>query len=173
MSTMVSQVVTAPLLLCFLTVLASAQQQLKGRQLDSVAHVAAISMNPERKMSNSLASVEGSESVSKVALEESLSGYGVRAFYLDNSTCTTFAAAMIYPLNSCFGYGMSDGLTNAKVTATSSSYTLQYFKDEQCNVTAGVGETTLYSSTCGADGSKYFVQPSHEVATPQSLTYLG
>lgn len=172
MSTMFNQVVTVSLLLCFLTVLAS-QQKLKGRQLDSVAQVAAISTNPESKTYNSLASVEESESVSTIALEESLSGYGVRAFYLDNSTCTTFAAAMIYPLNSCFGYGTSDGLTNAKVTATSSSYTLQYFKDEQCNVTAGVGETASYFSTCGADGSKYFVQPSHVVATPQSLTYLG
>lgn len=170
---MLHLLVIASRLLCFLTVFASGQQQLKGGQPDRVAHVGAFPMNPLSAMSDSITIVKGSKSVSGIALEESLSGYGVDATYSDNTTCTTFAAAMVYPLNTCFFYSGSVGFTNAKITATSSSYTLQQFSDTQCSVMSGSATTTPYTSTCGANGQKYFVQPSKNVATSLSLAYLG
>jgi hypothetical protein len=172
MSTMFHQLVTASLLLCFLAVSASCQQQLKGKQLDSVEHVRAISMSAEIAMTDSLRSIKESESVSMITLEEGLSGYGVDAVYSDNTTCTTFAAAMVYPLNACFYYSGSLGFTNAKITATSSKYTFQQFTDEQCTVESGSATTTSYSSTCGAKGQKYFLQPSQEVDSSQSVAYI-
>jgi hypothetical protein len=74
MTTMSHQLVTASILLCFLAVAASGQQQLKGGQLVSAAHVGAIATSPESAISHSLASVEGSESVSSITLQEGLSG---------------------------------------------------------------------------------------------------
>ena len=131
-------------------------------------------MNAEIAMSHSLRSVKESESASMIAFEEGLSGYGVRAVYSDNTTCTTFAVAMVYPLNACFFYSGSLGLnTNAILTATSSSYTYQLFSDEQCSVMSGSAITTPYTSTCGAMGQKYFVQPSQQVESSQSVAYIG
>lgn len=170
---MFHQLVTASRLLCLLTISVAGQQQLKGGQLDRVAHVGAFPTNPLSALSDSLTVVKGSKSVSKIALDESLSGYGVDATYSDNTTCTTFAAAMVYPLNACFFFSGPVGFTNAKITATSSSYTLQQFSDEKCSVMSGSATTTPYASTCGANGQKYFVQPSKDVATSLSLAYLG
>jgi hypothetical protein len=177
---MFNQVVTASLLLSFLTVLASAQQQLKGRQLDSVAHVAAISMNPESKTSNSLASVEGSESVSTIALEGSLSGYLIQGTFTD-TTCTTFLSGIVQPLNTCFSTyeAISNTRSNVKIIATSTTWLQQYYTDEQCNVMGTSSEKeTPYSSVCKEsyfstqDGYSFFVQPSKTVASSQSVVYV-
>ena len=179
MSTMFNQVVTASLLLCFLTVVASAQQQLKGRQLDSMAHVAAISMNPESKTSNSLASVEGSESVSSIALEGSLSGYLIEGTFTD-TTCTTFVSGILQPLNTCFS--MYEVLSNTRsyvrITATSTTWLKQYYRDEQCNVMGTTAKDSPYLSVCKEsyfntrDGYSFFIQPSKTVASSQSFVYV-
>jgi hypothetical protein len=165
MSTIFHQLVTATLILCFLTVPTSGQQQL------SVEQVRAISMNAEIAMTDFLRSVKGSESLSSIALEDVLSGYGVHAFYSD-ARCTTFLRATAYPLNACFFYYGSVGFTNGKITATSSTYNIQEFSDEKCTVDTGPGMATSYSTAC-SDGEKFFVQPSKEVtSTSQSLVYV-
>jgi hypothetical protein len=167
MSTMLHQLVTASLLLCFLAVSASGQQQLNGEQLDSVEHVGAISMKAKIAISDSLRNIKGSESVSSIALEE-LSGYGVQAVYLD-ATCTTFAQATIYPLNVC--YYDTAAVAYVKITATSSTYTQARYSDAKCTVGTDPGTAQPYSTECNAK-SKFFLQPSKEVtSTSQSLIY--
>jgi hypothetical protein len=166
---MFHQLVKASLLLCFLTVSASCQQQLKGKQLDSVEHVRAISTYAEIAMTDSLRSVKESESVSMITLEEVLSGYGFQAVYLD-ATCTTFAGALIYPLNACYFSYRENGYV--KITATSSSYTLQQFSDAKCTIETDSGTPISYSTACSRS-EKFFVQPSKEVtSTSQSLLYV-
>lgn len=177
---MFEKLVTASLLLCFLTVFASCQQHLKGVHLDNVAHVDAFPMNPLSAMSDSLSSVQGSESMSAIALEESLSGYIVEATYTD-TTCKTFLSAYLSPLNTCmYRYDLLTGSRyNVKVIATSSTWLVQYFNDVECAVmaTSSVNaKQSPYQKTCGqgtrsGDGMLMFVQPSKEVATSQSLVY--
>jgi hypothetical protein len=165
---MLHQLVTASLSLCFFAVSASGQQQLNGEQLDCVEHVRAISMEAKIAMSDSLRHIKGSESASSIALEESLSGYGVQGVYLD-AKCTTFAQATIYPLNVC--YYNTAAASYQKITATSSTYTRVTYSDAKCTVSTSTGKAEPYSTECNAK-SKFFLQPSTEVtSTSQSFIY--
>jgi hypothetical protein len=169
------QLVTASILLCFLAVAASGQQQLKG------GHVGAIATSPESAISHSLASVEGSESVSSITLQEGLNGYYIEAYYSD-STCTSFVSGILYPLNTCFSqYSIYTGYWfNVKMMATSSTEMLQEFNDDQCAVMASssAGRTfSPFQTTCTSgvklgDTSKLFVQSSKEAPTTQSVIYV-
>jgi hypothetical protein len=178
---MFHQLVTASLLLIFLTVSASGQQKLKGRQLDSVAHVNAISMNQEVAIIHSLKSVTGSEfeseseseSVSSIALQEGLNGYIAAAAYYTDSTCSTMKSAILYPLDTCFlRFDYNSGWNNVKVIATSSTWLIQSYKDDQCAALSSSTKATTFSTTCDADGKKFILQSSKEVTTTQLLIYM-
>jgi hypothetical protein len=181
MSIMFHQLVIVSLLLCFLTASASGQQQLKGGQIVCAKHVGAIAMNPESATSNFRTIVEGSESVSSIALQEGVNGYLLEAHAADN-TCTSFLSAIIYPLNTCFSrFELLTGYWyNVKMYATSSTSRVQYFKDDECAVvssSSGNGQFNPYQTECvefiykTGEAYKMFVQPSKEAPTTKSVLY--
>jgi hypothetical protein len=172
MSTMFQQLVTASLLLCYLTVSASGQQHLKGKQLDSVKHVHAISMNAEIAVTDTLESIKESESVSVIKLE-GLTGYIATDATFTDSTCSAFKSAVLYPLNTCFFLDSPVKSYNTMITATTSSYTVESFTDEQCTVSSSIKRPTVtpYSNVCSDIGQKTFLQPSSQVVTSKSLMY--
>jgi hypothetical protein len=181
MSIMFHLLVTVSLLLSFLTVSACDQQQLKGGQLVSAKHVGAIAMNPESATSIFRTSVGGSESVSSIALQEGVNGYLLEAYYADN-TCTSFVSAIIYPLNVCFSrYDLYTGYWyNVKIVATSSTWRVQSFTDNECAVAAsstGNGQFNPYQTECKefltrtGEAYKMFVQPTKEAPTAKSVLY--
>jgi hypothetical protein len=176
---MFHQLVTASLLLTFLRFSASGQQKLKGRQLDSAAHANTISMNQGVVILRSLRSVtgskfeSGSESVSSIALQEGLNGYIAAAAYYTDSTCSSMKSAILYPLDTCFlRFDYVSGWNNVKVIATSSTWLIQSYKDDQCAALSSSTKATTFSTTCSADAKKFILQSSKEVMTTQSLIYM-
>jgi hypothetical protein len=159
--------VAVSLLLRLLTVSASGEQNLKGGQLASVSNVNPFWNDLGREIS--IETVKGSESVSTTALDgDTLSGYAVRARYLDAS-CTSLASASFVPLNTCvFLVGDTGGGTSfTKYSFTSTQSLVDEYSDDTCGTLTTAGSPASYSTTC-SENEKISVQLSLNPQTTMS-----
>jgi hypothetical protein len=129
-------------------------------------------MNAEIAVTDSLESVKESESASMIQLE-GLTGYIATDATFTDSTCSVFKSAVLYPVDTCFYRDSPSKSYYTKITATTSSYTVESFTDERCAVSSSVRKPTVtpYLNVCSDKGQKTFLQPSSKVVTSQSLMY--
>jgi hypothetical protein len=96
-----------------------------------------------------------------------LSGFFFMVGYTD-SACTAVGYAEVYPLNICFFYAFEEGQSYAKFTATSDQYVIQQYSDSACMTAVGTAQTTSYTTACGYENTKFFVQSTNEVSTTKA-----
>jgi hypothetical protein len=98
-----------------------------------------------------------------------LTGYAFRTQYLDDS-CTTFASATIFPLNTCFTHNVAGGSPSyQKYSFTSTTFRVDTYIEETCSSLIVSGTTTTYSTACKSR-SKLYIQPSMDLPT-KSATF--
>jgi hypothetical protein len=93
-----------------------------------------------------------------------LTGYAFRTQYLDDS-CTTFASATIFPLNTCFThYAPGVSPSYLKYSFTSTTFRVDTYIDDTCSSLIVTGTPITYSTAC-ISRSKFYVQQSSDLPT--------